>query len=38
MLDNNKKVTNWMLTGVSPENIKPFDENPARTMVNLVNF
>ena len=36
-LDNNKRVTNWILTGVSPEKIKPFATNPEPTMPNLVN-
>ena len=27
ILDNNKKVINWISTGVSPEKIKPFDTN-----------
>ena len=36
-LDNDKKVTNWTLTGISSEKIKPFDTNPELTMSNLVN-
>ena len=36
-LGNNKRVTNWILTGVSPENIKPFVINLEPTMPNLVN-
>ena len=36
-LDNNTKVTNWILTRVSPEKIKPFVTNLEPTMPNLVN-
>ena len=36
-LYNNKRVTNWISTGVSPEKIKPFDTNLAPTMTNLTN-
>ena len=36
-LDNNKKVTNWISTGVSPEKIKPFDTNLTSTVTNLGN-
>ena len=32
ILDNNKKVTNWISTGVSTEKIKPFDVNLALIM------
>ena len=37
ILDNNNKVTNWTSTGLSPEQIKPFDVNHAATMTNLGN-
>ena len=36
-LDNNKKVTNWISEGASPENIKPFERNLVPTMTNLAN-
>ena len=36
-LDNNKKVTNWISTGVSPEKNKPFDTNLTSTVTNLGN-
>ena len=36
-LENNKKVTNWISTGISPEKIKPFDTNIEPTMSNLAN-
>ena len=36
-LDNNKKVTNWISTGVSPEKTKPFDTNLTSTVTNLAN-
>ena len=35
--DNNKKVTNWISGGVSPKNVKPFDNNLSPTMTNLAN-
>ena len=35
VLDKNTKVTNWILTGVSP--VKPFDVGFALTMTNLTN-
>ena len=35
VLDKNAKVTNWILTGVSP--VKPFDVGFALTMTNLTN-
>ena len=34
---SNKKVTNWILTGTSPENVKPFDTNLEPTVFNLSN-
>ena len=37
LLDSNKKVTNWMSTGISAEKIKPFDTNLEPTMSNLAN-
>ena len=35
ILDSNKNVTNWILTGISSEKIKPFDTNLDPTMTNL---
>ena len=35
ILDSNKNVTNWILTGISSEKIKPFDANLDPTMTNL---
>ena len=35
--DSNKKVTNWILTGISSENIKAFDTGFKLTMSNLAN-
>ena len=37
ILDSNKKVTNWISTGISSEKIKPFDTNLEPTMSNLAN-
>ena len=37
ILDGNKKVTNWMLTGKSSQIIKPFGTNFEPTMSNLAN-
>ena len=37
MLDSNKKVTNWMSTGISSEKINPFNANLKPTMSNLAN-
>ena len=37
MLDSNKKVTNWMSTGISSEKINPFNANLEPTMSNLAN-
>ena len=34
-LDNSKKVTGWIWTGVSTKNLKSFDTNLAPTMSNL---
>ena len=36
-LDNNKKGTKWILIGISPEKIKPFDTNFEPTTSNLTN-
>ena len=36
-LDSNKKVTNWILRGISSEKNKPFDTNLEPTMSNLLN-
>ena len=36
ILDSNKKVTNWILTRISSEKIKPLDTNHEPTMSNLV--
>ena len=37
ILDSNKKVTDWISTGISSEKIKPFDINLEPTMSNLAN-
>ena len=37
ILDSNKKVTNWILTGISSEKVKPFDTNLEATMSNVAN-
>ena len=37
ILHNNKNVTNWILIGISSENIKPFDINIEATISNLAN-
>ena len=37
ILDSNKKVTDWISTGISSEIIKPFDINLEPTMSNLAN-
>ena len=37
ILDSNKKVTNWISTGILTEKIKPFDTNLELTMSNLAN-
>ena len=37
ILDSNKKVTNWISTGISSEKIKPFDTNLEPAMSNLAN-
>ena len=37
ILDSNKKVTNWISTGISSEKIKPLDTNFEPTMSNLAN-
>ena len=36
-LDYNKKVTNWIYTGISSEKTKPFDTNLQPTMCKLAN-
>ena len=36
-LDSNKKVTNWISTGILSEKIKPLDNNLEPTMSNLTN-
>ena len=36
-LEHNKNFSNWISTGVLPENIKPFDTNLAPTMTDLAN-
>ena len=37
ILDGNKKVINWILNGISSENIKLFDTNLEPIMSNLIN-
>ena len=37
ILDGSEKVTNWILTGISSEKLKPFDTNLEPTMSNLAN-
>ena len=37
ILDSNRKVTDWILTGISSEKIKPFDNGLEPTMSNLAN-
>ena len=37
ILDSNKKVTNWISTGISSEKIKPLDTTFEPTMSNLAN-
>ena len=37
ILDNNKKITNELSTGLSPQKIKPVDINLAPTISNLAN-
>ena len=37
IVNSNKKVTNWILTGILLEKIKPFDTNLELIMSNLVN-
>ena len=37
ILNSNKKVTNWILTGILLEKIKPFDTNLELIMSNLAN-
>ena len=37
ILDSNKKVTNWILTRISSEKIKPFGIGLEPTMSSLVN-
>ena len=35
ILDSNKKVTNWILTGISSEKIKSFDTKPLNHLIQL---
>ena len=37
ILEGNRKVTNWILTGISSEKNKPFDSGLESTMSNLAN-
>ena len=37
ILDKNRKVTNWILTGISSEKTKPFDSGREPTMSNSAN-
>ena len=37
ILDSNKKVTNWILTRISPKKIKPSDTGLELTMSKLTN-
>ena len=37
ILEIDKKVTNWILSGISSEKIEPFDTNLEPTMSNLAN-
>ena len=37
ILDSNKKVTDWISTGISSEKIKPFDTGLESLMSNLAN-
>ena len=37
ILDSNRKVSNWILTGISSEKFKPFDTGLESTMSNLAN-
>ena len=37
ILDSNRKVTDWISTGISSEKIKPFDTGLEPTMSNLAN-
>ena len=37
ILDNNRKVTKWILTGISSEIINPLDTNLEPTMSNLAS-
>ena len=37
ILNSNKKITNWISTGISSEKIKLFDINLEPTMSNLAN-
>ena len=37
ILDRNKKVTNWISTGISSEKIKPFDSNLEPAISNLAS-
>ena len=37
ILDKNRKITNWILTGISSGKTKPFDSGLEPTMSNLAN-
>ena len=37
ILHSNKKVTNWISTGISPDKIKPFGTNLEPIVSNLAN-
>ena len=37
ILTSDKKVTHWILTGISSKKIKPFSTSLKPTMLNLVN-
>ena len=37
ILDSNKKVNNWISTGISSETVKPFDTGLEPTTSNLAN-
>ena len=37
IVDSNRKVTDWILTGISSEKVKSFDTGIEPTMSNLAN-
>ena len=37
IVDSNRKVTGWILTGISSEKVKSFDTGIEPTMSNLAN-